>query len=415
MRAILVGIKTKNDRYNIKDSLDELENLAKSLDIEVVDKLWQNLDFMDKKTYIGSGKVQQLALSVIINSIDLVILNDEVSAKTLANIKDILKIEVIDRSYLILQIFFKRANSKEAKLQVQLAKNIYMLPRVNVLSGNSERIGGINNKGSGEKDSELERRRLITEINHIKNELSQIKKMKLTQIEKRKKNEIPIVALVGYTNSGKSTTLNTILKSFNNDKEVLAKDQSFQTLQTYNRKLTINKVDFLLVDTIGFVSKIPHNLIESFYTTLEEVKNADLIIHVLDSSNEYINLELNVVLDVLSSLGAYNKDTIYLLNKWDKTISNDMTLIGHKYIKYSNVTKQGFDELITSILEYISPSTIHARLLIPYSRGDLAHTLESKALIEKKQYEEKGTYFDCEVPKNIYNLFKDYDLDNLIN
>ena len=419
MRAILVGVTTINDRYDIEYSLEELKGLCEAIDIETIDTFTQTLDRPNTRFYVGSGKLNEIAIAIYATKADIVVFNDELTPTQLRNIEDFLKIEVLDRSYLVLKIFEQRAQNKEAKLEIKLAKDLYLLPRIQYLREKDDRIGGgssTKTRGSGETQRELDKRHLMNEIYHIKNELAQIRKMKLNQIEKRKKNEIPIVALVGYTNAGKSSTMNTILEYTNKeDKKVLAKDQLFATLSTFNRKITINKIDFMLVDTIGFVSKLPHNLVESFYQTLQEVKNADLIIHVLDSSSPYINEELNVVLEVLHNLEATNIPTVFLLNKWDKTQSENLTIMGYKSIQFSNKTKQGLNELINTILEEVSPHTIHARILIPYSRGDLANIIETKATIMKKEYQNYGTYFECEIPKNIYDKFHEFDLDTLVS
>lgn len=419
MRAILVGVTTINDRYDIEYSLEELKGLCEAIDIETIDTFTQTLDRPNTRFYVGSGKLNEIAIAIYATKADIVVFNDELTPTQLRNIEDFLKIEVLDRSYLVLKIFEQRAQNKEAKLEIKLAKDLYLLPRIQYLREKDDRIGGgssTKTRGSGETQRELDKRHLMNEIYHIKNELAQIRKMKLNQIEKRKKNEIPIVALVGYTNAGKSSTMNTILEYTNKeDKKVLAKDQLFATLSTFNRKITINKIDFMLVDTIGFVSKLPHNLVESFYQTLQEVKNADLIIHVLDSSSPYINEELNVVLEVLHNLEATNIPTVFLLNKWDKTQSENLTIMGYKSIQFSNKTKQGLNELINTILEELSPHTIHARILIPYSRGDLANIIETKATIMKKEYQNYGTYFECEIPKNIYDKFHEFDLDTLVS
>ncbi len=422
MKALLVGITTKYDRYDINYSLDELENLANSLDIKSIGRITQNLDSPNKSFYIGKGKLNEISLFLLTNECDIVIFNDELTPAQNRNITELLKKEVIDRSFLILKIFELRAMTKEAKLEIKLAKDLYMLPRIQLMHENDDRIGGAGfTKGSGETQKELDRRHLLAEINHLKDELESLSKMKLNQIEKRKRNEIPIVALVGYTNAGKSTTLNTLINELsnneleNNKKNVLAKDQLFSTLHTYNRKLKYNKIEFMLVDTIGFVSKLPHNLVNSFYETLQEIKNADLIIHVVDSSSIYINEQINVVMEVLNSLKALEIPQFFLLNKWDKTISKTMTTPGFKSIPFSNKTKENIDLLLNTISEEISPHFIHAKLLIPYSKGDLSHLIEEKCQINHKSYEQNGTYFDCEIPKKMYNMFKDYDIDMMVS
>ncbi len=423
MKAILVGISTKYDRYDIDYSLDELQNLAESLDIECAGKITQQLDSPNPATYVGKGKIQEIYLSVVSTEANMVIFNDELSPAQLRNIEEELKVEVMDRSYLILKIFELRAQSKEAKLEIKLAKDMYLLPRIQFLREKESRIGGgasTATRGAGETQRELDRRHLMAEINHLKEELINVKKMKTNQIEKRKRNQIPIVALVGYTNAGKSTTMNTILEytkknESDETKDVYAKDQLFSTLFTYNRKITYNKINFMLVDTIGFVSKLPHNLVNSFYNTLQEIKNADFIIHVVDTSTTYLNQQINVVMEVLHSIGANQIPSIFLLNKWDKTISINIDTPGFKSIRYSNKTKENIDLLLNTILEEISPSFIHARLLIPYNKGNLISIIEEKCQITERRYEDTGTYFEVEIPKQLYKEFSDYDLDTMVS
>ncbi len=423
MKALLVGVTTKFDRYDIDYSLHELENLAKSLDYEIVGKITQQLDAPNSATYVGTGKVQEIILSAVGSNAEIIIFNDELSPTQLRNLAEEINLEVMDRSYLILKIFELRAQSRESKLEIKLAKDMYLLPRIQFLREKESRIGGgasTATRGAGETQKELDRRHLMAEINHLKEELNSVKKMKETQIDKRKRNEIPIVALVGYTNAGKSTTMNTILEytkknETDETKDVYAKDQLFSTLFTYNRHISYNKIDFMLVDTIGFVSKLPHNLVMSFYNTLQEIKNADFIIHVIDTSTKYLNQQINVVMEVLHSIGAANIPSIFLLNKWDKTISPYIETPGYKSIKYSNKTKENIDELLETILEEISPSFIHARVLIPYSKGDLSNIIEERCQISNKSYEETGTYFDVEIPKKLYPMFSDYDLDTLVS
>ena len=419
MRALLVGVSTKYDRYDIDYSLNELKNLAETLDFEIVDKITQKLDKPVSATYIGKGKLAEIQIAINAYNIDTVIMNDELSPAQLKNVSEILNVEVIDRTFLILKIFELHANTKESKLEIKLAKNLYLLPRLQTLHENQSRIGGgaFSTKGAGETQKELDRRHLMSEINHLKNDIEHQKEMKQNIIKKYKKNDIPIVALVGYTNAGKSSTMNSLLEytKNNDEKNVLAKDQLFATLSTYNRKITYNNTDFILVDTIGFVSKLPHNLIASFYNTLEEIRNADLIIHVLDSSSIYISNQLDVVQNVLASLDASSIPSIFLFNKWDNTINNNLEIIGHKAIKYSNKTKEGIDDLLNSIIEEIATSTIHAKILIPYKNGELIKIIENNSTINKREYQENGIYYDIDINHKYYHLIKEYDLDLMIN
>lgn len=413
MKAILVAITTKYDLYDTEYSLNELEKLAEVAGYECVERVTQNMEKPTAKTYIGAGKLDEIKVMVDYYNIECVIFNDELTPAQIRNIAETLGVDIIDRTFLILKIFEMRASEKSQMLEIKLANALYMLPRIGYLSVGSDRVGGGGLvRGSGETERELNRRRLVSEIHHLQNEILKSKSTKTKQIARIKRNEIPIVALVGYTNSGKSTTMNTLLKTLNSEgSEVFAKDQLFATLATYNRKLTYNKCDFMLVDTIGFVSKLPHNLISSFYETLEEVKKADLIIHVIDSSSVYLSQELMVVLEVLHNLRCDDIPAIFLLNKWDNTIDTNMMIPGKKTIRYSNVTGEGITELLDSIIEEVSASMIHAKVLIPYNRGDLIKTIEAKATITAREYRESGTYYDIEIPKKLYYLVKDYDLD----
>lgn len=420
MKAILVGVSTNYDRYDLDYSLDELKNLAEALDINVVDRVTQKLDKPNTKTYVGKGKLTEINFSILAHDADIVIFNDELTPSQLRNVSQELKVECIDRSYLILKIFEERASTKEAALEIKLAKSLYKLPRLSTLREKESRSGGatgsMSSKGAGETQLELDRRHLLAEINRYKKELDHLKQMKENQILKRKRNDVPIVALVGYTNAGKSSTMNSILNYIEKDeKQVLEKDQLFATLSTYNRKITYDKKEFILVDTIGFVSKLPHNLVNSFYQTLAEIKNADYIIHVVDSSSQYLNEQANVVMDVLASLGADKLPTLFLLNKWDKTLDEHLQIIGYPSLPFSNKTKFNLKELIDDILSNVGPSTIRTKLLIPYKEGKLAHMLEETSHIYEKEYQAYGTYFDVELPIKIYAKFRDYDLENMIN
>ena len=419
MNAILVGIETKQDKYNIDYSLDELRSLALVLDIHTIYSIKQKLDKPTSQTYVGAGKLTEIAAAVLAYNADLVIFNDELSPAQIENCRDALDCDVMDRTFLILKIFEDHAKTKEAKLQVKLAKYLYMLPRLQFLAPQEKRVSGASSitRGKGETTKELTRRMVETEIVKARKELNELEEMKDNQIEKRRRNDLPIVSLVGYTNAGKSSTMNTILKyiGVKEDKEVLEKDQLFATLSTYNRKINYKKTDFLLVDTVGFVSKLPHNLVASFYQTLAEIRNSDLIIHVLDTSSEYIQEQLNVVMTVLLQLNAIKIPQIILLNKWDETQSELLSVPGFKTIKFSNKTGLNTELLLDTIVENIKPSTIHAKILLPYSKGDLANLIETKAEIIQKNYKDDGIYYEIEIPKKLYFKVKDYDLDMLVS
>jgi GTP-binding protein HflX len=420
MNAILVAVSTNKDIYDIEYSLAELKSLAEAIQIHTVFQFAQKLETPNSKTYVGKGKLSEIIMAIQGYEADMVIFNDELTPSQLRNVSDILKIECIDRSYLILKIFEQRAQTKEASLEIKLAKNLYLLPRVSFLREKESRIGGtsgsLSNKGAGETQSELDRRHIMAEITRLKNELEKRKTMKEQQIEKRKRNDIPIVALVGYTNAGKSSTMNTILDYVNKEsKQVFEKDQLFATLSTYNRKITYEKKDFILVDTIGFVSKLPHQLVNSFYQTLTEIKNADYILHVVDSSSPYLKQQMHVVGQVLASLNAKEIPCLFLLNKWDKTIDPSLQILGYPSLTFSNKTELHVKEVLDRIVSNIGPSTIRAKLLIPYKEGKYTNLLEEIAYIYQKDYQAYGTYYDVEIPMKLYAQFQPFDLDHMVN
>lgn len=420
MKAILVAVTTSYDSYDIDYSLNELSKLAEAIEIKTVFQVTQKLERPNSKTYIGKGKLNDIIIAIHAYDADIVIFNDELTPSQLRNVSDALKLECIDRSYLILKIFETRAQTKESALEIKLAKNLYLLPRISLLREKESRSGGasgsLSSKGAGETQAELDRRHLTAEINRIKQELKRLKQMKEIQIQKRKRNDIPIVALVGYTNAGKSSTMNSILEYIEQtNKSVFVKDQLFATLSTYNRKITYDKKEFILVDTIGFVSKLPTNLISSFYQTLAEIKNADYIIHVVDASSPYMPQQLNVVMDVLSYLKVEGIPMLFLMNKWDKTLDNTMHIIGYPSLSFSNRTKLHIKELCEEILSNVGPSTIRAKLFIPYKQGKLSHILEEAAQIYQKEYQNNGIYYDAEIPVKLYAQFHDYDLETMVS
>ena len=283
MNALIVGVKYKEMDYDLDSSLVELEELCKACDIKVIKKCVQNLDKINPSLYIGTGKVKEIKMQL--DDIDIVIFDEELSPLQVKNLTDSLDIEVTDRTDLILRIFEQRAKSKEAKLQVEIAKGQYLLPR---LAGMKEHLysqqGGSGFRGSGEKQIELDRRMIASQIYQAKNQLAKIVKQRQTQRKKRKNNEMKVIALVGYTNSGKSTLMNAFCNDKN--KQVLQKNMLFATLQTATRNIKINHHPCLLTDTVGFINRLPHHLVQAFRSTLEEVVEADLLIHIVDTTNE---------------------------------------------------------------------------------------------------------------------------------
>lgn len=420
-KAIIIGIEHKESRYDLKYSLDELTSLAYSDEIIVVDVITQKLDHPTPNFYVGKGKLQEIILSINAHEPDLLIFDDELTPSQLRNIEKELNIKIVDRTLLILDIFAKRAKTKESILEIQLSQNKYLLPRLSSMNKTYTRqggtTGGFSSKGPGEKQIELDRRQLSVEIHRIEQELLKIKVMKNNQIKKRKENEIPIVALVGYTNAGKSSTMNTIINYTNKDEEkmVLAENKLFATLNTHARKISYKKHDFLLIDTVGFVSKLPHSLVNSFRQTLEEVRNADLIIHVVDISSRYFETQFNVTNDVLNNLGCYDIPTIVLLNKYDNYDSMNYIVSGVENMPFSNKSKLNVPELMEYIYTNTLPQQINMTIHIPYKNGDDSHFIEKKAKILSKVYTNDGTLYEIEIDKKYYKNFSIYEFSNNIN
>lgn len=413
-KALLVGVELNNSQYSIEYSLKELENLAKSLDITVINKISQKLDRINPKFYIGSGKVEEIKNEITALDIDTVIFDDELSPSQIRNLEKELDVKVIDRTLLILDIFAQRASTTEAILETRLAKLKYMLPRLVGLNNYMSRQGGgtgVANKGSGEKQIELDRRKIAGEIVQIEEKLERIKANRASQRIKREKTSIPIVSLVGYTNAGKSTTMNTILKysKMKNEKEVMEKDMLFATLGTSVRNIKLpNNQEILLIDTVGFVSKLPTLLVNSFRSTLEEIINSSLIIHVVDVSSPYYNDQVQVTKEVLNEIGVTDIKEVYLLNKFDKCESTP-TFFEGKSLTFSNKTNHNHDKLLELIQkEVLDHSNTLLSLNIPLSRGKEIALVEANGIIEVKLYSSEYIYYKAYIPNVLVNQIKEY-------
>ena len=327
-RALLIGLNIttnvkKIDDIDINESMEELKELAKAAGAEVVGSLIQNRPAIDAAYYVGKGKVEELRAYCEATDATMVIFNDELSGAHIRNLEEAVGRKVIDRTTLILDIFAQRALSKEGKLQVELAQLRYRMPRLYGMGGEMSRTGaGIGTRGPGEQKLEIDKRIILNKIADIRKELKEVSKNRETQRVQRMKSNIPIVALVGYTNAGKSTLLNELIKThkdYEAEKEVFVKNMLFATLDVTLRKATLpNKRDFLVVDTVGFVSKLPHDLVNAFKATLEEVQYADLILHVIDATNSSYELQKQTTEAVLKDLEVGDKKTIIVYNKVDR-------------------------------------------------------------------------------------------------
>ncbi|MCD4827770.1 MAG: GTPase HflX [Acholeplasmataceae bacterium] len=392
-KAILVGLNINQDEQSVLKSLDELEHLADALGIKTKDKVCQNAKKITPKYYVGSGKVLEIKKMIEILDIDIVIFDDTLSPAQLKNLEKDLDVQVIDRSFLIMSIFAIRAQTKEAKLEVALAQKYYSLPRLIGLGNSLSRQGGgtYNAKGPGETKLELDRRKILREIGQIQDELEKIKKEKEVSRKRRAKNQIPVVALVGYTNAGKSSLMNSLSESLNHDSEaVLEKDMLFATLSTKAKKLQKdNYPPFILVDTVGFVNKLPHELVRSFESTLSDVVHADLLIHVVDGAY-FDQLQIDVTKQVLKEIGADHIENVLVLTK--KEIATLIPKVDEDYIFLSNRTKENIDSLIDAIYGHLfKDNRIHV-LKIPFDEGSLISTLNENNTILETRYAEDGTY-----------------------
>jgi GTP-binding protein HflX len=411
-KAILVGVKL-NQQENYEYAMEELRNLAVACDVEVVGQITQNLNRVHTSSYIGTGKMQEVLTLLAANDGNMVIFNDELSPTQIRNLEAALACKVIDRTILILDIFDQRARTREAQLQVEIAHLQYMLPRLIGLRESLGRQGGgvgLKNRGSGEKKLELDRRKIEEKISILNKELEILVIQRQNQRKQRKKTGVPVVSLVGYTNSGKSTMMNAILELFSpsSSKQVFEKDMLFATLETSVRsiKLPDNK-SFLLTDTVGFVSNLPHHLIKAFRSTLEEVAEADLLIHVIDYSNPEYKQHIEVTNNTLREIGIKDIPTIYAYNKADLT-DMEIPMIEGDSVYLSAKQKIGMDELIQLIRSQIFKDYIQCTMLIPYGQGEVVSYFNENAHVLSTSYENDGTKVTVECKIVDFQKYQNY-------
>jgi len=409
-KGIVVGININNEN-GFEESMVELKNLCMACDIEAIGELVQNSKQINKAHYIGSGKLDELKSLVNSEEVDIVIFNNELSSSQLRNVEKAIECEVIDRTALILSIFAERAKTRESKLQVEVARLQYLLPR---LIGANENLGrqsggvGTKNKGTGEKKLELDRRKIEAKIAALNKELEELKHQRETQRNLRKKSSVPQIALVGYTNAGKSSIMNSMIDTFKDseEKKVFEKDMLFATLETSIRsiKLDDNK-KFLLSDTVGFVSNLPHNLIKAFRSTLEEVCEADLLLHVVDISNPDYKHHLKVTNETLKEIGAESVPMIYVYNKIDLV---DDYLTDKNGVYISAKKNLGIDKLVETISTKVFNNYINCNMFIPYDKGNLLSYFSDNARIIDRKYRNDGTELSIECSNIDYEKYREY-------
>ncbi len=415
-RAILVGVDLNNDK-NFDYSVEELKNLAEACSVEVADVLTQKLERVNSAHYIGSGKVEEVAHLVAKNDANLVIFNDELLPSQIRNLEHELQCKVIDRTILILDIFASRAKTREAQLQVEVAQLKYMMPRLIGLNASlSRQAGGIGSKGPGEKKLELDRRRIEEQIHKLNKELDALVLARQNQRKLRKKNATPVVALVGYTNAGKSTTMNALLNVSNAeaDKSVFEKNMLFATLETSTRQIQLpDNKQFLLTDTVGFVSKLPHQLVKAFRSTLEEVTEADLLLHVVDLSHPEFQAQIEITNKVLDELGVKETPMVYVYNKAD-LVDNEFTPSTQEAVRISAKNLTNIDTLINSIKSHLFHHYVKETFLIPYDKGNIISYLNDHATVFETEYLDNGTLITVECSDQDVERFHQYKKSSLL-
>ncbi len=414
-RALLIGVNL-NDGDDFDHSMKELSSLAKACRYEPVGIVTQNLPAVHTALYIGTGKVMEVKETASLLEADLLIFDNALTPTQLRNLQDELDLPIFDRTYLILKIFKERAHTKEAKLQVELASLQYMLPRLVGMRASLSRQGGasgsLSSKGAGEKKLELDRRHIEHQISELKKSLEQISKDRNTQRKKRNVSSIPKVALVGYTNAGKSTLLNAFVDFYLKDesKKVLEKDMLFATLDTTVRKITPpDNQDFLLSDTVGFIDKLPHNLVQAFRSTLEEVRYADLLLEVIDFSDENYKEHMLVTQDTLKELGAGGVPVLYVFNKADRIM--DVSLlprISENKIYISAKNGIGIRELTEEMNRLLFSSYIDCKMRIPYESGNISSYLLETAYVKSADYLPEGICLELRLRQSDYEKWKGY-------
>ena len=403
-KVILIGVSL-NDGDDTADSLEELEELVKTAGAVAVDKVIQNRERVHPGTYIGKGKIEEVRELVYELGATGVICDDELSPAQLKNLEDALDTKVMDRTMVILDIFAQRANTKEGKIQVELAQLKYRSTRLIGMRDSLSRLGGgIGTKGPGEKKLEIDRRLIRDRISQLNRELEDVRRAREVTRDLRSKNPIPVIAIVGYTNAGKSTLLNRLTNA-----GVLEENQLFATLDPTTRNLVMESgTQVLFTDTVGFIRKLPHHLIEAFRSTLEEAKYADIILHVVDSSNPQAEKQMHVVYETLDDLGVKDKTIITAFNKQDKLeqplVIKDMR--ADYTVKIAAKTQFGFEELLSVIEKIVHERYVMVDKVFPYQDAGVIQEIRKYGTLLLEEYQETGIYVKAYVPKEICKKYR---------
>lgn len=423
-KAILVA--QGNDLNTINNSLDELNNLLNTIGINELVRFTQKLNKPNNKTYLGPGKIEELIEYIKVEKPDYVVFDDELTPLMLFNLEKIISVPILDRTSVILEIFKIQASSPLSKLEVELARLKYMLPRIESMSDDItfDRQGGVNNKGKGETKLELDKRILQNKIIVCEKKIEEIKKRTILNQNKRKKENIKNIALVGYTNAGKSSTMNALVDYLNKYEYknnlkadfVGAEDKLFKTLSTSIKKLTYKNVSFYLSDTIGFINKLPHILVNSFYATLMEAKNADLLIIVLDISTINFAKEYRTTLETLRALNITNTPILLLLNKADKIEAESLQVDSNiDNLIYSNKDPKYQQALLNYIYNFLTKDYTILDLRVPYTSFKITSLIEENTTVISKTYVDTYVIYKVNVPSSLVKELELYKIDEIIN
>ena len=397
-KFILVGVETGKDR--MEESLTELEELLETAGGETVGRVIQNLESINKATYVGKGKVDEIRELAEELGADGIVCDDELSPAQLSNLKDELDIKVLDRTLVILDIFAAHAQTSEGKLQVELAQLKYRSSRLTGLGKNLSRLGGgIGTRGPGESKLESDRRAIRERVSQLRSEIEKVESSRETLRKHRMSDGIPVIAIVGYTNAGKSTFLNKIT-----DAGILSEDKLFATLDPTTRNLKIpDGEEVLFTDTVGFISKLPHNLVDAFKSTLEEAKYADLILHVADASNPEVDEQMKVVYRTLEELKVTGKPVVTFLNKQDKLEEERIIkdIKADAVVKGSAKTGEGIDELLSKITEILREGKVLIDTVLSYADTSKISVIRKKGQLLSEEYEGEGIKVKAYVPKAV--------------
>ncbi len=401
-RVILVGV-SEQDGDDAEDSVKELEELVHTAGAEVVGSLIQKRERIHPGTYVGTGKVREVAEMINMTGATGIVCDDELSPAQLKNLEELLDTKIMDRTLIILDIFAARASTSEGKIQVELAQLKYRLSRLTGLGRSLSRLGGgIGTRGPGEKKLEMDRRLINSRVAQLNRELKEVRMHREVNRQQRKKSGIPVVAIVGYTNAGKSTLLNTLTNA-----SVLEEDKLFATLDPTTRVLELSKnQELLLTDTVGFIRKLPHHLIDAFRSTLEEAKYADMILHVVDASNPQMEKQMHIVYETLQNLEVQGKKTITVFNKTDK-IEEKYPLHDFKADKTLHIsakTGYGLDALKETLEEFLREGKRLIEGMIPYQDAGILQQIRAKGELIEEEYRENGIFVRAYVPAEFHYM-----------